>query len=101
MKELAGVIVSLEDKGYDVHFPPRDTDQKDPTGKRICTDNVNAIRNSDVVFIVYDTTSRGSLFDLGAAFTLNKPLVILNRVETTEGKSFANMITDWAANGLE
>ena len=95
--DLMWVVEKLESEGWDVHYPPRDTNQIDPTGYRICTDNVDAIKDSDVVHIYYDPNSRGSLFDLGAAFALNKKLVVINKEELdlTDGKSFVNMILDW------
>ena len=59
----------LEAEGHVVHWPPRDTDQKDdPTGLRICSDNLEAIKNSDRVYFVWDGESEGCLFDLGMAW---------------------------------
>jgi hypothetical protein len=100
--DLMWVVEKLEREGWDVHYPPRDTNQNDPTGLQICKDNVDAIRSSDVVHIYYDENSRGSLFDLGSAFGLGKPIVVVNidDLEKTEGKSFINMIIDWQKNGL-
>ena len=96
ISETSIYVEQLETAGWEVHWPPRDTNQDDPTGYQICKDNVKAIKESDVVHIIYDPNSRGSLFDLGATFALGKPLVILNEVELTEGKSFTNMITAWS-----
>ena len=96
MNETINYVEKLEAEGWEVHWPPRDTNQHDPTGYRICKDNYKAIYRADVVHIVYDPTSQGSLFDLGVAFALRKPLVILNDIELTEGKSFANMMTAWS-----
>ena len=95
MNETINYVEKLEADGWEVHWPPRDTDQDDPTGYRICRDNYSAIYRSDIVHIVYDPTSQGSLFDLGVAFALKKPLVLLNEVEPTKGKSFASMIMEW------
>ena len=83
--------------GHKVYYPATDTDQNDPLGYRICTDNKNAIAQADEVVIFWDKQSQGSLFDLGMAFALNKPLTIINLdpVEKTEGKSFSNMISEW------
>jgi nucleoside 2-deoxyribosyltransferase len=84
-------------EGHKVYYPATDTNQDDPVGYRICTDNKNAIIQADEVVIFWDKTSQGSLFDLGMAFALNKPLTIINldSVEKTEGKSFSNMICEW------
>ena len=98
-QELAGIVKKLEDEGYQVHFPPRDTNQLDDTGYRICLDNLNAIRQSDDVHFVWDGLSQGCLFDLGMAFALYKKLNVISVPELTAGKSFQNMVTKWA--GLE
>ena len=99
-EELMHIVKSLEAEGWNVHYPPRDTCQDDPTGFQICKDNVSAIKEADVIHIYYDPESRGSLFDLGVSFTLGKPIKILNTIDKTQGKSFANMILDWESSGL-
>lgn len=93
-------ITPLE-KHFDVYWPPRDTKQDDPIGFNICKDNVTAMSNVDCVHIIFDPNSIGSVFDLGAAFTLKKPLHIINigDVKPTKGKSFQNMILEWSKNG--
>lgn len=94
-KTTEGFVRKLEAEGWEVHWPPRDTDQVDPTGLRICADNVAAIRAADKVFIVWDGNSKGSLFDAGAAFALEKEIECLSLPEPSEGKSFQNMFRDW------
>lgn len=81
----------------EVYYPAEDTDQVDPIGYRICQDNAKAIAESDAVFIFWNADSKGSLFDLGVAFALNKPLCIINHedIVPTDGKSFTNMISEW------
>lgn len=93
----AAVVTTLEAKGYRVHWPARDTDQNDPTGLRICSDNLAAIVAADVIHVIWDGKSQGCLFDLGMAFALGKRIVPLSLPELTEGKSFQNMIEAWAA----
>ncbi|TJW14384.1 MAG: hypothetical protein E5W82_10435 [Mesorhizobium sp.] len=92
----AGAVAKLESKGWSVHWPPRDTDQVDPTGLRICLDNAAAIRDADVVHVIWDGTSQGSLFDLGVAFAHDKPVIPISLPPATEGKSFQNMVRAWA-----
>lgn len=86
----------LESEGWTVHWPPRDTNQEDPTGYRICADNLEAIRAADVVHFVWDGKSQGCLFDLGMAFALGKRVIPLEIPEPTEGKSFQNMVSEWS-----
>lgn len=85
-------------KGTRFTSPPHDTDQQDDTGLRICRDNLQAIKEADVVHIIWDGKSQGSLFDLGVAFALGKRIIPLELPPATEGKSFQNMVRAWAAS---
>lgn len=91
-------VEKLEAEGWDIHFPPRDTEQECDTGYNICLQNKEAIINADRVFIVWDGKSQGGLFDLGMTFALNKNIEIIDIPELLEGKSFQNMITEWKKN---
>jgi nucleoside 2-deoxyribosyltransferase len=93
----AAQVAALEADGYTVHWPPRDTNQDDAVGLRICRDNADAIAASDVVHVIWDGKSHGCLFDLGVAFALRKIVIPIELPEATEGKSFQNMILEWAA----
>ena len=94
-EETEETVKDLEAKGFDVHWPHRDTNQDDPTGLSICRENCEAIRNADHIFVVWDGKSTGSLFDLGMAFAMGKPIHVIELPELTEGKSFQNMIRAW------
>jgi nucleoside 2-deoxyribosyltransferase len=92
--ELQRITKELEEQAFIVHLPIRDTNQN-ATELGICTQNYNAIIESDIVHIWFDPNSVGSVFDIGVTVSHNKPLVILNSIERTEGKSFGNMILDY------
>ncbi|MBE3042660.1 nucleoside 2-deoxyribosyltransferase [Candidatus Bathyarchaeota archaeon] len=92
----AHIVYKLEAEGWKVHWPHRDTKQDDSTGYHICKVNCAAIADADIVFVVWDGQSQGCLFDLGIAFALNKPVQIISLPELTKGKSFQNMVTEWA-----
>ena len=62
-------VLSLEDKGCVVHWPPRDPNQDDPIGLDICKQNREAIWLADEVHIWLDRKSKGSLLDLGMRFS--------------------------------
>ena len=96
-EETEEIVGRLEAKGWDLHWPHRDTDQNDPVGLRLCENNRAAISEAKRVFIVWDGKSTGSLFDLGMAFALHKPLTVIAAPEATDGKSFQNMMKAWAA----
>lgn len=96
-QQMNSYIKSLEYSGKKIYYPARDTNQEDHIGFRICEDNKKAIENSKEIHIFWDSQSQGTLFDLGVAFALDKPLRIVNINDVTEtnGKSFSNMIRKW------
>lgn len=82
---------------YNIYWPYRDTKQNDDLGGiRICSDNLKALRYADVVFIWWDPESKGSHFDLGMAFALNKDVIRIDAsLATMPGhgeKSFIHVI---------
>lgn len=97
---IAQYVASLEQQGYAVHWPSRDTNQDDPIGLAICLQNTNAIRDADEVHLWYDPLSQGSIFDLGATVMASlvigprKKFVIANpdAVHPTGGKSLQNVV---------
>lgn len=89
------IVASLEADGWMVHWPPRDTQQEDKIGLRICQDNLEFIRQADVVHVIWDGKSQGCLFDLGMAFALKKRIIPIELPEFTNGKSFQNMVKAW------
>ena len=93
-KDYAPTVARLE-ADYAVYYPARDTNQDDPTGHQICRANLRAIKDADVVGVIWDGKSQGGLFDLGMAFALNKRVISIELPPQTEGKSFQNMITAW------
>ena len=93
-RSIMSHVVELESGGLKVYWPSRDTDQKDPIGLRICSDNRSAIEAANEVHVFWNASSTGSLFDLGMAFALRKKIVIINRdgVPPTPQKSFNNVL---------
>jgi len=91
----AYVVERWEVAGHKVHWPPRDTNQIDETGLRICQDNRTAIQEADLILVIWDGKSQGCLFDLGIAFALRKAIYSIDLPPETEGKSFQNMIRAW------
>ena len=96
--ELEAYTSKLERDGITVHLPHRDTDQT-VTGIGICTQNKNAIMDSDEVHIFYNRSSQGTHFDMGMAFVLKKKIVLVSTAQRTAEKSFQNTLVDWEANG--
>jgi hypothetical protein len=92
----------LESSGNEVHYPPRDVDQNDPTGMRIMTEHRRAMYWCDEVCAVWKPDSTGSVGDLGMywgmAYMLSKQFRLANKriieewLEKNPGKSH----TRWA-----
>jgi len=95
---IEAYVAQLETQGHIVHDPPRDTNQNDRTGLRICKDNRAAIEAADEVHFIWDGASQGCLFDLGMAFALRKKVVpVVGMVpRMSKSKSFQNMVYDLA-----
>ncbi len=94
--DIERYVLMEEGWGHEVHWPERDTNQDDPIGNCICEDNLRAIQAADEVHIYWSPTSTGTLFDLGMAWALRKPLFLINYMKETEKKSFENLILHWA-----
>ncbi len=101
--KIEAYVAKLESERSIVYYPARDTDQTDPVGLRICTDNRWGIRQADEIHIWYCKGSIGSIFDFGVVFQLEKKLLIANpdELKPTEGKSFENVLIAYAFNGNE
>ena len=93
--DYTSVVEALEQK-YEVHWPKRDTNQQDTTGLRICKDNRQAIKDADVVGVIWDGESQGALFDLGMTFVLEKKILIVQLPPLLGRKSFQDIVWDWA-----
>ncbi len=69
-KILEDYVAKLESEGKKVHYPPRDTDQSDPVGNKICEANFRAEIFGKRVHRWYDDGSTGGHFDFGGVFML-------------------------------
>ena len=102
MISIERYVLDVERSGHHkVYWPPRDTNQNDLIGLRICGDNRQAIEDADEVHIWWDGKSQGSLFDLGMAFALKKKIFLVNfgSVQITPHKSFDNLLHALNFNG--
>lgn len=92
-QEAEKYVRKLESQGHSVHFPPRDVDQTDDgCGLRICLQHRQAMEDCNSVHVLFDPNSKGSLFDFGMAFALNKPIVIAKPIAKTPHKSYGNVL---------
>lgn len=87
----------MEARGLQVHFPPRDAPQDDPTGERICTTHRDAMIACDEVHVLWDVDNKGSHFDLGMAYALGKPIKAVAALKTGgPGKSYWKAVIEAA-----
>lgn len=99
-KKLEAYANCLEDDGYEVHLPHRDTDQT-ASGFNICLESAATINFADEVHIFYNEKSTGTHFDMGVLFALqvimemDKKIVIVEGAEWTDTKSFKRMLMEW------
>jgi len=93
-RRLERIVAHLERNGWEVHWPIRDTDQRDLDGGwSVCRQNLGAIMRADAVHLVLDETSTGSRFDLGMCFALGKKVIPLVMPPlTSNGKSIQNVV---------
>jgi hypothetical protein len=82
-------------KGYTVHNPRYATDQDDPTGYKICMDHLESMKKADMIYLFWDVKSMGSHFDLGMAFALGKPMILVELyAPDSENKSYVKVINE-------
>lgn len=69
-------------------------------GYAICKQNAEAVATSEEIDIYYDQSSTGSVFDLGVAYALHKPLKVLNKEEIVfnEDDFIDNIVKTWPYN---
>lgn len=92
-QQIKTYVESLEEQGYQVHFPLRDVDQTDPIGIDICSKHLQALKGAARVDVFWDANSSGSHFDLGMAFTLGKKVLIVKLYQDDKpGKSFVKVM---------
>ena len=93
-KWIENFVEEKYNEGYIIHAPHLHTVQSDLFGGyAICKQNAIAVATSEEIDIYYDQSSTGSVFDLGVAYALNKPLVLLNQNEITfDDNDFTDLI---------
>ncbi len=93
---LEQYAAKLKREGHRVYVPHRDTDQKMST-LEINQRNRDVISRVDEVHVFYSSESQGSHFDLGVAFALDKPIIVIENEPYGYGKSYARMLDELKA----
>lgn len=92
-KEIDNYAAQLVAEGHTVHNPKYAVDQDDETGMGICAGHLNSMLTANRVDVFWDVTSKGSHFDIGMAFALNKPIKVVKIYQPdTEGKSYLKVL---------
>ena len=95
---LTNYVEDLEKEGHEIFYPARDNpyEEVDDIGDQICLANTTAILEADEVHIYWEKESRGSKFDLGVVYTAWKPIIILNKLDTSNhGPTFEKFMLNW------
>ena len=100
-KWIENFVQEKTNEGYIIHAPHLHTVQTDLFGGySICVQNAEAVASSEEIDLYYDQNSTGSIFDLGVAYALKKPLRLLNEQEIIfdDNDSIDNLIKNWPYN---
>jgi nucleoside 2-deoxyribosyltransferase len=94
-KEIDDYAKSLEAEGHTVHNPKYAVDQDDATGFNICSGHLLSMVTANRVDVFWDVNSKGSHFDLGMAFALQKPVKLIKTYQPdNEGKSYVKVMLE-------
>lgn len=96
---LEKYIKTLEDNGNTVFYPMRDAPQSSKTGYEIVEAELQAIKEADEIHVCWDINSKGSHFDLGMCYALNK-IIKMVHLFTPDGneKSYVKTIEKYMAD---
>ena len=103
-KWIEDFVINKNVAGYKIHAPHLHTRQSDLLGGyAICMQNADAVATSSEIDIYYDQSSTGSVFDLGVAYALYKPLKMLNEEDVffDDNDLIDKIIKEWPYNGFK
>lgn len=91
--EIDNYCFQLEKEGHIVHNPKYAVNQQDKTGYYICKSHLDSMKQSDRIDVFWDVNSKGSHFDLGMAFALDKDIKLVKTYQDDiEGKSYVKVM---------
>ncbi len=68
---------TLELEGHETFVPGRDTEQELTTEHEILKSNLDGLKWCDEAHLLWDLSSLGSIFDMGSAYALGKPIKVI------------------------
>ncbi|MFW6219933.1 MAG: nucleoside 2-deoxyribosyltransferase [bacterium] len=95
-KFIEKYVNEFEKNGHSVFYPKRDAPQECETGYRIIESELNAIKEADSIHVFWDVESKGSHFDLGMAYALNKDINFIYLFQSdSKGKSYVKAMKEY------
>lgn len=68
---------NLEKEGHETYVPLRDTEQVFTAEAEILANNLKGLKWCDEAHLIWDLSSQGTLFDMGCAYALGKPIRVI------------------------
>jgi len=74
--KVSAYASKLRSEGHELYVPGTDTPQS-ASAEDILKYNLKGIKWADEVHVIWDGVSSGTLFDMGSAYALDKPIKII------------------------
>ena len=100
--DIENYILKLEKNKHSVFYPKRDAPQENETGYEIVESELKAIKEADEIHVFWDINSKGSHFDLGMCYALNKKIKIIHEfIPDIKEKSYIKVIKKYNENWID
>ncbi len=76
-KDALEYAEQLESEGHETFVPVRDTEQFISNVQQVLESNRDGLIWCDEAHVIWDLSSMGTIFDMGTAFALEKPIKII------------------------
>ena len=78
LEKARQLAVEARREHCDVYVPGLDTEQVHTNEREILERNLNAIKDCTEMWVIWDLSSLGTIFDMGCAYALGKPIHIVD-----------------------
>lgn len=91
--KIEDYIKKLEKEGHEIFYPMIHAPQESETGYEIVESELSAIKECNEVHVFWDINSKGSHFDLGMCYALNKKIKMIHLFQDDDKeKSYVKVI---------
>jgi hypothetical protein len=95
-------VSKLEEAGWNVYWPYRDVPHdQDINSYQAFLETRVVLQRADVVALWWNPASARSGFDIGTAWTLYQPLMLLNPSHLVPGRQLDDLLARWAEHSKE